>query len=246
MKLFYSPFHSFIHKALVTIHEAGLWDQMTFVPTYPFRNRNGEDQGDAYSISAINPLGKVPTLTLDNGQAIYGSQAIVECIDAMSQSGKKLFPNNGPARWEALTRMAIGDTMFESNVVIAMERMQPKEQQRLSVFEWIWPKLIQGLDRLETFSKRGFTEFDIGQVGMLQGLSYLSSSSKSSGVSDPLHPQFDWTESRPNLTAWWDENSQRPSVKSHYNVEFQGDDSPEYFQKEIQKVLTMQMKEHTP
>ena len=44
MKLFYSPFHTFIHKVLVTAHEAGLWDQIEFVPTYPFKNRDGEDQ----------------------------------------------------------------------------------------------------------------------------------------------------------------------------------------------------------
>ncbi len=42
MKLFYSPFHTFIHKVLVTIHEAGLWDTVEFVPTYPFQNRDGE------------------------------------------------------------------------------------------------------------------------------------------------------------------------------------------------------------
>ena len=68
MKLFYSPFHTFIHKVLVTAHEAGLWDEITFVPTYPFKNREGEDQGDAYSIAALNPLNKVPTLALDSGQ----------------------------------------------------------------------------------------------------------------------------------------------------------------------------------
>ena len=65
MKLFYSPFHTFIHKVLVTIHEVGLWDDVTFVPTYPFFNRNGEAQGDRYSIAAINPLGKVPTPCLN-------------------------------------------------------------------------------------------------------------------------------------------------------------------------------------
>ena len=67
MKLFYSPFHTFIHKALVTIHEAGLWDAVEFVPTYPFQNRDGEVQDDKYSIAALNPLDKVPTLALDDG-----------------------------------------------------------------------------------------------------------------------------------------------------------------------------------
>ena len=32
MRLFYSPFHSLIHKVLVTVHEVGLWDDITFVP----------------------------------------------------------------------------------------------------------------------------------------------------------------------------------------------------------------------
>ena len=28
MKLFYSPFHTFVHKVLVTAHECGHWDQL--------------------------------------------------------------------------------------------------------------------------------------------------------------------------------------------------------------------------
>ena len=67
MKFFYSPFHTFIHKVLVTVHEVGLWDDITFVPTYPFMNRADENQGDQYSIAAVNPLNKVPTLVLGNG-----------------------------------------------------------------------------------------------------------------------------------------------------------------------------------
>jgi len=65
MRLFYSPFHTFIHKVLVTTYEAGHWDDMIFVPTYPFKNRQGEDQDEKYTIEAINPLDKVPTLALD-------------------------------------------------------------------------------------------------------------------------------------------------------------------------------------
>ena len=28
MRLFYSPFHAFMHKVLVTAHAAGRWDQI--------------------------------------------------------------------------------------------------------------------------------------------------------------------------------------------------------------------------
>jgi glutathione S-transferase len=88
MRLFYSPFHTFIHKVLVTVHEAGLWDDMIFVATYPFKNGAGEDQGDAYSIAALNPLDKVPTLALDDGQVVFGLQAVVECLDATEEVGQ--------------------------------------------------------------------------------------------------------------------------------------------------------------
>ncbi len=102
MKLFYSPFHTFIHKVLVTIHEAGLWNDVEFVAVFPFKDLNGEDQGDNYSIAAINPLDKVPTLALDNGQVVYGSQAIVECVDSMSKIGHSSLPKR--------SRKALGST----------------------------------------------------------------------------------------------------------------------------------------
>ena len=64
MKLFYSPFHTFIHKSLVAAHEAGVHEQVTYVPTYPFFNNDGEDVSGQYSLAPINPLDKVPTLAL--------------------------------------------------------------------------------------------------------------------------------------------------------------------------------------
>jgi len=242
MKLFYSPFHSFIHKVLVTAHEAGLWDAIEFVPTYPFKNRDGEDQGERYSIAAINPLDKVPTLALDDGQVVYGSQAIVECLDAMGVSGNRLYPENGPLRWDALTRLALADTMFESTVMLVMEGWHPEEQQRLPLFEWIWPKLILGLDRFEAHVGQGKTGFDIGHAAMLHALSYLYFRSGFYGASDPLYPDFNWQDGRPNLAAWWHDAIQRPSVTCHYNKDFTGDDSAENLQRHVQQVLAQQQK----
>ena len=240
MKLFYSPFHTFIHKVLVTIHEAGLWDDVTFVPTYPFKNREGEDQGDAYSIAALNPLNKVPTLALDSGQVVYGSQAVVECIDSMSKSGNHLYPPAGPARWDAITRLALADTMFETTVMLVMEGWNPEENQRIEFFEWIWPKIIRGCDSLEAACKQGFNGFDIGQASMLHAISYMDFRVNFYDAKDPLYPDFDCFDGRPNLKAWWEESIQRPSVTSHYNRDFEGDDSAPFLQKNVQEVLAAQ------
>jgi len=240
MKLFYSPFHTFIHKVLVTAHEAGLWEDITFVPTYPFKNRDGEDQGDAYSIAALNPLNKVPTLALDSGQVVYGSQAVVECLDSMSRSGKQLYPAAGARRWDALSRLALADTMFETTVMLVMEGWQPEEDQRIDFFEWIWPKIIRGCDSLEASCKRGFDDFDIGQAAMLHAISYMDFRVKFYDARDPLYPDFDCFDQRPNLKAWWDEAIQRPSVICHYNRDFEGDDSAQFLQRNVQEVLAAQ------
>lgn len=240
MRLFYSPFHTFIHKVLVTAYEAGLWDEITFVPTYPFKNRDGEDQGDRYSIAPINPLGKVPTLSTETGQVIYGSQAVVEYLDSCNKSGRRLYPEEGARRWEAVTRLALADTMFESTVMMVMEGWHPPEQQRLSLYEWIWPKIIRGLDRLEWYCQRGFDGFDIGQAAMLHAISYMDFRVRFYGAADPLYPEFDCFERRPHLQAWWDEALERPSVTNHYNKDFEGDDSPEFCQRNVQAVLDLQ------
>ena len=242
MKLFYSPFHSFIHKVLVTAHEGDLWKDITFVPCFPFKNREGEDQGDAYSIASLNPLDKVPTLALDDGQVIYGSQAVAECLDNMSQSGRHLYPASGPKRWEVVTRLALADTIFETTVQLAMEGWQPIEQQRIDFFKWIWPKIIRGCDSLEVSCKNGFDGFDIGQAAMLHAISYMDFKVNFYEAKDPLYPAFNCFENRPNLEAWWLDSIQRPSVTSHYNVDFQGDDSASFLQQQVKEVLEAQKK----
>lgn len=241
MKLFYSPFHTFIHKVLVTIHEAGLWDTVEFVPTYPFQNRDGEVQDDNYTIAALNPLDKVPTLALEDGTVIYGSQAIVECVDARGTSEHRLYPPQGsPQRWDAITRLALADTMFETTVMMVMEGWHPEAEQRLPYYEWIWPKIIRGLDSLEERTKQGFESFDIGQAAMLHAISYLEFRAKFYSAKDPIYPDFDWAEERPNLKAWWDEAIQRPSVTSHYMQDFVGDDSSQFCQAKVAEVLAAQ------
>ena len=243
MRLFYSPFHTFIHKVLVTAHEAGLWDDITFVATYPFKNSEGEDQGDAYSIAALNPLNKVPTLALDDGQVVYGSQAVVECLDGLNKSGKPLYPAAGPDRWEAVTRLAMADTMFETTVQMVMEGWIEESKQRIALFEWIWPKIINGLDQLENYCARGFKQFDIGQAAMLHAISYMDFRAKFYDAKDPLYPDFDCFDGRPHLHQWWQQCLERPSVTSHYNVGFTGDDSAAFCQANVKAVLDLQ-KEH--
>lgn len=239
MLLFYSPFHTFVHKVLVTAHECGHWDDLDRVANYPFKNSDGVDQGDAYDISPINPLDKVPTLALDSGQVIYGSQAICEYLDSTAKTNK-MYPEPGPARWDAITRLAMCDTIFEQTVVMVMEQWKPEAEWNIGLFEWLWPKFIMGLDQLERSTERGWDGFDVGHASMLHAISYLGFRAEFYEAKDPIYPNFNWREGRPALSAWYDEAVQRPSVRSHYMQDFEGDSSPERCQAKVQEVLAAQ------
>ncbi len=238
MKLFYSPFHSFIHKILVTAHECGLWDDIDFIATFPFKNLDGEDQGDAYDISALNPLNKVPTLATDTGQVIFGSQAVCEYFDANSKA-RNMYPVSGQQRWDAITRLALGDTIFETTVQMVAEQWQEPEQWNMRVFESLWPKYIRALDRLEG-QAAGWDDFDVGHASLLHAISYLGFRAEFYEAKDPLYPDFRWRDGRPALSDWFDAAIERTSVKTHYNVDFTGDTSAERCQKAVRDVLSLQ------
>jgi glutathione S-transferase len=231
MKLFYSPIHGFIHKVLVVAHESGVWDQIEFVPVYPVQH--------GYSIAVINPLHKVPTLALNDGRVLYGSQVIVEYLDSLAGSGPRLYPPDGPDRWDALRRLALADTLFEITVVMALESLE--NPPRRSIFEWNWAKVERALVQMEVDAQIGFEMLDIGQVSTLHALSYLERQT-TRGLPAPVPVDYDWRNGRPALTAWWMKTIKRPSVVAHFNKDYKGEDSAEFCQRKVGEVLISQGK----
>lgn len=238
MKLFYSPFHSFAHKALIVAHEAGLWNQITLVPTFPFRDLNREFVTGRYDMMAITPLGKVPCLALDDGKMLYSSQTVVEYLDSNRVSGEKLYPCDGPERWDALRRLALGDAIFEFSVQMSMENWLDRAERRTSLYKWLWPKIIASLDAAEQWAA-GDPQIDIGAFSILQGVSYMG---ESASEEDPEHPSYVWRDGRPSLSQWFDEIILRPSVQTHYGKDFEGDMSPENHQRHVAEILAAQGK----
>lgn len=233
MRLFYSPFHDFAHKALIVIHEAGIAAQIETIPTFPFRNLNAEWVTGQYDISALNPLGTVPFLTLDDGTALYASQVVVEYLDSLGD--RSLYPAQGADRYDALRRLAIGDGVFEAAVRLSMEAWRDPAERREDLYDWIWPKIGRSLTTLDRDTSN-WSSFDIGQAGTLQGLSYLDA--WASGRDDiPGNLCKDWRATWPTLAAWFEKSLQRPSVQSHYRQPYEGDSSPERHQAAVEAVL---------
>ena len=223
MKLFYSPIHGFIHKVLVVAHEAGVIDRIERVPTYPLR----ED----HDITAVNPLQKVPTLALDDGQALYGSQVICEYLDSFNRTNP-LYPPSGDARWDALRRLSLADQAFEINVQVTLAKPAVDR----ATFDWGWPKLIRALDQMERDAAT-YSGFDIGHAGTLHMLSYFDRAAKQGYEMFGVADAYDWTATRPTLKAWYAEAIRRPSVQWHFNKDYEGDTGAEQLKAAVAEVV---------
>jgi len=131
--------------------------------------------------------------------------------------------------------LAMGDTLFDIAVQMSTEGRVPPAEPRPGLFEWLQPKAVACFDLWES-EAANYGRFDIGHVGMLQGISY-SASAYVSRAEEPLYPDFDWRAARPHLAAWYDKVIQRPSVQAYLNKPFRGDMSPGFHQQQVQAVL---------
>ena len=68
----------------------------------PFEHRPWSTFGEADKLRPYNPLTRVPTLVLDNGESLIESHAILDYLDSLVPPEKALFPRDEPARHQAL------------------------------------------------------------------------------------------------------------------------------------------------
>lgn len=193
-KLFYSPASPYARKVLAAAAEKGVAIEVVPVSVSP-TTRNAD-------VVAANPLGKVPTLVLDDGAALYDSRVITAWIDA--QPGPALVPN-GAARWAVLTEEALGDGLLDAALLYRYENFLRPEDRRWA--DWTsgqMAKIDGALDNFERLAPGFAGRADLGTLGIGCALGYL----------DFRFASKPWRESRPALAAWFDGFAKRPSMTS--------------------------------
>ena len=109
---------------------------------------------DDTNISAANPLGKVPCLVMEGGEAVFDSRVIVEYLDTLSPVGK-LIPTQGRERAEVKTWEALADGVLDAGVLARPEATWPHRQDSERIQAWI---------------DRQLQKIDAGLKSMSQGL----------------------------------------------------------------------------
>lgn len=197
MKLHTNPASPFGRKVKVAAIETGLLERLEL------RTVQTSAVATDAELTADNPLGKIPCLVLDDGQALYDSRVICEYLDTL-HAGERLFPAEGPARWTALRRQALADGLADAALLARYETFLRPEALR-------WPEWVDGqlakarraVAQLEQEAQALAARLDIGTITVGCALGYL----------DFRFPALGWRDGAPRLAAWFDAFAQRPSMR---------------------------------
>ncbi|HKX38860.1 MAG TPA: glutathione S-transferase N-terminal domain-containing protein [Burkholderiales bacterium] len=113
MKLLSSTASPYTRKVRIVLAEKKIECEIQPVDVQPVEN----------PVNAHNPLGKIPTLILDDGSALYDSRVIVEFLDGKSPIGR-LIPEDlrervAVRRWEALA-----DGVLDAGLLVRYESLR--------------------------------------------------------------------------------------------------------------------------
>ncbi len=99
----------------------------------PYEHRPWSTFGDADRLAAFNPLRRVPTLLLDDGEVLIESAAMLDYLDELVGPEKAMIAERGPARRHALKICALGSGLADKAVSLIYERVLRKDQLQLWV-----------------------------------------------------------------------------------------------------------------
>ena len=197
MKLIGSTTSPYVRKARIVMAEKKL--------DYQFVQENVWAADS--KIAASNPLGKVPCLIMEGGEAVFDSRVIVEYLDTLSPVGK-LIPSTGRERAEVKTWEALADGLVDAAILVRLENTFEGRSPAQRSQAWIDRQMDKVHASLKAMAQ------GLGDKSYCSGI-HLSLSDISVGCAlgwiEFRFPEITWRTDHPNLAKLMDKLAQRPS-----------------------------------
>jgi glutathione S-transferase len=204
LTLRHSPSSPFVRKIRIAASVLGLDREIAIEPADTV---NATD-----TIRLQNPLGKIPTLVLEDGTVLFDSRVILEYLDHRAGGGR-IIPTDVGARFAALRLQALADGIMDASVLLVYEgRWRPPERHEPKWIDLQAGKVARALAALEAAHRQPpaavlSTENadakprlcalaatpDVGQIALACALGYR----------DFRFPGS-WRNDHPRLVAWLD------------------------------------------
>jgi glutathione S-transferase len=153
-------------------------------------------------VTAFNPLTKVPTLILDDGEPLYDSHVIAEYLDTLP--GATFLPKDARARALVRRDEALGDGIADAGILCRLERQRDPARQDPA---WIARQMgkveagIRAVSRVAA-SRKG-APMTLGDIACACALLWVGF----------RMPELAWRKD-PALKAWIEPIENRPSFAS--------------------------------
>ena len=139
-------------------------------------------------------------VVVEGGAALYDSPVICAWIDS-TNSGPKLIPESGAAKWAALQLESLGDGMGEVIVPLSQEFDKPEAARSEAAVKRLSGKLTSALAALDKQAKDFRDPPGIGEIAVVAAMGYMEFRK--------IEP--DWRNVYPALGAWYDAINKRPA-----------------------------------
>ena len=184
MKLLGSPTSPYVRKVRIVMAEKKLDYQFVV-----------EDVWGSDAILKSNPLGKVPCLVMEGGEAVFDSRVIVEYVDTLSPVGR-LIPQSGRERVEVRTWEALADGLLDAAILARLEQTWPGRADGERSGAWVDRQMTKVHATLKAIGQ------GLGEKAFCSGIHFSLSDIAvgcALGYLDYRFPHIDWRGEHPNL-----------------------------------------------
>lgn len=180
-----APPSPFGRKVAIAAGVLGLSDQIEIVAA---DTNNASD-----TLRAQNPLGKLPTLVLDDGRTLFDSRVILEYLDHLAGGGR-IVPREAGARFAALRLQALCDGIMDASILQVYEgRYRPEGMRHQPWVDYQADKVARALHALEAEPQALDPVPHVGQITLACALGYRD-----------LRFAGAWRAGHPQLVGWLD------------------------------------------
>lgn len=195
MKLLSAPASPYSRKVRIVLAEKRIDCDIERVDVQPQDN----------PVTPHNPLGKIPTLLLDDGTAIYDSRVIVEFLDNMTANSRLIPQDNreriAVRRWEALA-----DGVLDAGLLVRYESLRPAGEQSAAWSAKQAARIRRGLAQMESeLGARAWCQserYTLADIALGCCVGWL-------GFRKPAG--IDWRADCPGLARHYDKLMERPA-----------------------------------
>ena len=195
MKLLGSFASPYTRKVRIVLAEKKIECDLSLVDVQPVEN----------PVNAHNPLGKIPTLLLDDGTALYDSRVIVEFLDAVSPISR-LIPDDARPRVAVRRWEALADGVLDAALLVRYESLRDKRERSPAWSDKQLARMHRGLEQMSgDLGERGFCHgerYSLADIALGSCLGWL----------DFRKPgELDWLAEYPSLARHYEKLMERPA-----------------------------------